>query len=412
MGRRQKIPNWVWFLVGGLLSASAIAICVIGGLKWDRFQSETCAYDLDTLIKSGKFTTTAVGPTLNSGAKIDCAKERQYVSTKVLTLELVDLQFNVTQSLTPAPKFFGITTGRWNCLKPCDVQKVKDYPSREYSAYYLGQMKDGKRSGVGKHKHWFGGNGGIYQGEFKNDKYNGIGKTKNSEYTFQGRYQHGVRHGKGKQIFNSGGTYEGMWLNDVKQNGKGKMVYRNGDTYEGKWLNNEKHGFGKMIWNATGNSYQGRWANEKKNGYGTYIWKASGNRYQGYFQNGKMHGQGRMAYGNGDTFKGEWANDQKLVGKFIWKKTGNSYQGQYANNKKSGPGIYIWKDTGNRYRGQWANDKKHGGGKFTSGSTGGSYEGGWKQDKMDGKGKMIKAGKESTVTYENGVLKSKDGCSV
>eukprot|EP01083_Nonionella_stella_P214257 772116_1 len=384
MGRRQKIPNWVWFLVGGLLSASAIAICVIGGLKWERFQSETCAYsDLDNLIKSGNFTTTAVG--LNSGAKIDCAKERQYVSTKVLTLELVDLQFsNATQSLTPADKFFGITTGRWNCLKPCDVQKVKDDPTAtseesNHIHYYLGQMKDGKRIGLGKYIYSWK----YYLGEFKNGRYHGIGKKTYDYSTYQGRFKCGKRHGQGKQTYANGRTYQGQFQND-KRNGQGTMTYDNADTYEGEWLNDvRQNGFGKMIWHATGNSYQGRWANEKKNGYGTYIWKASGNRYQGYFQNGKMHGQGRMTYGNDNTFKGEWANDQKLVGKFIWKKTGNSYEGQYANNKKSGPGIYIWKDTGI------------------------SYNGGWKQDKMDGRGIITKAGKKTPVTYENGVLKFK-----
>eukprot|EP01083_Nonionella_stella_P183207 661350_1 len=93
-----------------------------------------------------------------------------------------------------------------------------------------------------------------------------------------------------------------------------------------------------------------------------------------------------MTYGNGNSYQGKWANDEKVVGKYIWEDTGNSYQGQWVNNKKDGQGT------------------------FTKGSTGGSYKGGWKQDKMDGKGKIItKAGKETPVTYENGVLKYKDG---
>eukprot|EP01083_Nonionella_stella_P297007 1008840_1 len=60
---------------------------------------------------------------LEANVQIPCAMDLQYVSTNIITMEKVDLQFAKIQTLTPAKS----SPGRWNPLVKCDVTTIGKY---------------------------------------------------------------------------------------------------------------------------------------------------------------------------------------------------------------------------------------------------------------------------------------------
>ena len=47
-----------------------------------------------------------------------------------------------------------------------------------------------------------------------------------------GQWKNGLRHGKGKQLWNDGSIYEGCWLENTA-NGYGRLIHSDGDVYLG-----------------------------------------------------------------------------------------------------------------------------------------------------------------------------------
>lgn len=47
-----------------------------------------------------------------------------------------------------------------------------------------------------------------------------------------GQFSNGLRHGKGKQVWEDYSLYEGYWMED-RANGRGRLIHANGDVYEG-----------------------------------------------------------------------------------------------------------------------------------------------------------------------------------
>ena len=71
--------------------------------------------------------------------------------------------------------------------------------------------------------------GATYDGEWKFDRQHGAGTEKwsTSNSIFVGRFEDGLRNGKGE------------WVHKMKR-------------YTGEWINNQMHGFGTMEWGYTG----------------------------------------------------------------------------------------------------------------------------------------------------------------
>ena len=87
----------------------------------------------------------------------------------------------------------------------------------KYSAWYIGQFKDGLYHGKGK----------LY-----NEK--GI-------LVYEGDFINGKPEGKGKYIEDDGEYYIGQWKNGLKH-GKGIFYYKNGTIkYDGNWINDKKY---------------------------------------------------------------------------------------------------------------------------------------------------------------------------
>lgn len=79
---------------------------------------------------------------------------------------------------------------------------------------------------------------------------------------------------------------------------------------------------------------------------------------------------------NGETYSGEWRNDE-LHGQGTWTNaSGEKYVGEWRNGKEHGHGTWTG-PTGEKYVGQWKNGKEHGKGKHTT-PDGQTYVGEWK----------------------------------
>jgi hypothetical protein len=81
--------------------------------------------------------------------------------------------------------------------------------------------------------------GATYCGELRLGKKHGIGKQKYPRGNiYVGGFREGLKCGKGTYYMNNGDAFYGNYLGDHKS-GPGKVVYLNGDVMNGKWFNGE-----------------------------------------------------------------------------------------------------------------------------------------------------------------------------
>ena len=93
------------------------------------------------------------------------------------------------------------------------------------------------------------------------------------------------------------------------------------------------------------------------------------------------------------------------IGHFRWAN-GESYKGDYLQDQRTGQGIYAWPD-GSYYEGSFLNGKRHGDGIFSA-SNGAKYEGGWFDDKRHGQGSLTdQNGGTISGIWQNGKLLAK-----
>jgi hypothetical protein len=58
-----------------------------------------------------------------------------------------------------------------------------------------------------------------------------------------------------------------------------------------------------------GSVYDGQWEADKIHGRGVYI-STNGDRYEGFFYLGMKEGYGSIFYRNGNSYQGQWKQDQ------------------------------------------------------------------------------------------------------
>jgi hypothetical protein len=135
----------------------------------------------------------------------------------------------------------------------------------------------------------------------------------------------------------------------------------------------------------SGETYDGEWKDNQKNGRGVYT-DASGNEYIGEWKNNQKNGQGVYTNANGltTTYDGEWKNN-KWNGKGVsTDASGNKYVGEWKDNQKNGRGVHTF-ESGSTYDGEWKDGQYNGKGIHT-GAAGNKYDGEWKDDQKHGKG--------------------------
>jgi len=147
---------------------------------------------------------------------------------------------------------------------------------------------------------------------------------------YEGFFQNGKIHGKGKLTFSNGNKYEGDWKQHYRE-GNGKMTFNNGDIYQGQFKKSKIEGQGEMKY-SNGDIYKGQWVADKSNGIGTYNF-AGGERYEGEFVDGKFQGKGTMYYKDGASYSGFWYNNKKHGEGTLVKNDGTKVQGNWENGK-------------------------------------------------------------------------------
>eukprot|EP01083_Nonionella_stella_P020692 57411_1 len=219
--RQRLLPDWWGTKHTTILSTVGGALVIVGIIAAVHFSNTWSDVAVGNFLteefENGRFTKSVESliVKLKANAVIPCAIAKdhgnldyqlQYVSTNIITMEKVDLQFAKIQTLTPAES----SPGRWNPLVKCDV-------------------------------------------------------IKNHENIFSQVDKYGDPHGVGIDNTDKGNRYSGQYDN-CEFSGIGEYVWKNDNVYLGQWTAGNFHGEGTYTVNATGKSYSGEWVNDKMKG--------------------------------------------------------------------------------------------------------------------------------------------------
>ncbi|KAB0398081.1 hypothetical protein E2I00_019729, partial [Balaenoptera physalus] len=165
------------------------------------------------------------------------------------------------------------------------------------------------------------------------------------------------------------GEYEGERNEAGERHGHGKARLPNGDTYEGKYEHGKRHGqvrIGDLSgWFTQFNTLLAIIKFRIDMNYiinvfqGTYKFK-SGARYIGEYVKNKKHGQGTFIYPDGSRYEGEWADDLRHGHGVYYYVNNDSYTGEWFAHQRHGQGTYFYAETGSKYVGTWVNGQQKG----------------------------------------------------
>ena len=145
---------------------------------------------------------------------------------------------------------------------------------------------------------------------------------------YSGTFHHGRMHGKGTLILTNGNSYNGDWMNGLRE-GVGIYTFSNGNVYTGSFRKNKFYGDGTMTFRS-GNKYVGSWENDQPNGNGIYYFTTN-DRYEGNFVSGKFNGTGTMYYNTKEVYVGEWKDNARQGFGTLKKSNGEIFSGQWEN---------------------------------------------------------------------------------
>ena len=118
------------------------------------------------------------------------------------------------------------------------MEGLGTFYNKEKKEYFIGEFKNGELNGRGTYRF---ANGSRLDSEFKK----GVPSKVSTFYTAERD------------------RYEGeMNINEMLPNGKGILYYRNGDIYNGEFQNGDRHGKGKLT-EKEGKIYKGIWKKDK-----------------------------------------------------------------------------------------------------------------------------------------------------
>lgn len=204
----------------------------------------------------------------------------------------------------------------------------------------------------------------MYSGDFKNDQPDGYGKkTWHCGTTYEGSWKDGKYHGEGRKLNADGSTYEGQWENSQKS-GHGIHTYLPAEgspdkkkVYAGQFKESIQHGHGKLT--IGDNIFKGEFVQgalvdgtlEKYDGLyeGQFVtldrfapvpdrldWCVHLDPISGLLYPPWEHGHGKMQYGNGDVYEGQFENGVVSgQGKATYREEGLICEGHFED------GIYM-----------------------------------------------------------------------
>ncbi|MCF6325482.1 MAG: caspase family protein [Gammaproteobacteria bacterium] len=251
------------------------------------------------------------------------------------------------------------------------------------SSRYEGEFQNGLFHGKGKLS---GSNGNRYEGEFDQGLLSGQGTADSSNGDrYVGGFVDGMRSGQGKLTRENGEWYEGAFEKDTFH-GQGVFTYASGDQYRGEFVDGVFSGKGHITF-ANGNSYEGGVANWLFEDEGVFHY-TSGKQYSGQFKTGVPNGQGVIEYSNGDRYEGGVNGWNQFHGEGLYTMaSGDEYQGQFENGVTSGV-ILVRKKSGEEsYQGELKDWTYSGSGELTS-EDGRHYKGEFEYGVYNGQGTL------------------------
>lgn len=131
-----------------------------------------------------------------------------------------------------------------------------------------------------------------------------------------------------------------------------QKIYPNDDVFIGPVVNGSKEGQGTYFW-KDGDTYDGQWINNQMSGQGNL--NILNHQYSGSFSNNKKNGYGTYTWPNGESYTGYWKNDiMDGYGVYLFSN-GDKYEGLWSNNQMNGYGIYTFSN-GQMLTGIWENN--------------------------------------------------------
>jgi hypothetical protein len=154
--------------------------------------------------------------------------------------------------------------------------------------------------------------------------------------------------------------------------------------------------------------------------------RKGGYQYEGPFVDGRPHGQGQEWLENGDVFKGQFSQGQRVEGEYAWAKHPKlkTYEGRieagkvnrcrisYTNgdcfeglclDQELVSGVYEYRNR-DRYEGEFLQGLRHGTGKYLFHAEGITYEGPFLNNLRSGRGRLLYSdGKVEQCDYSMGV---------
>lgn len=181
--------------------------------------------------------------------------------------------------------------------------------------------------------------GTTYEGEFQYGIIHGKGKLRlNDGSSYEGDFEDETFHGYGTMTYEDGSQYIGDWVNGYRE-GMGALVYPDGTEYLGEFVYDEMHGEGSILL-SNGESYSGSWEYGQIHGFGT-LYRMDGSKYTGLNKGGKRDGAGYITYESGDTLYGNW-NAGKIADEAIFNfEDGASMISYWEDGKMLDTAIYI-----------------------------------------------------------------------
>jgi hypothetical protein len=251
---------------------------------------------------------------------------------------------------------------------------------------FEGQISGGKPNGFGKMSVPIG----EYEGEFVDGLPSGIGILKTFGGTIESEFLNGIPHGFGTaevispEILSQHARYGMLSISNVS----GCEIR---DKYRGFFKDGKYHGEGRMIY-ADGSVYDGEWKEGKINTKITYT----GGAYEGEWKEGLKQGTGKMIYAEGHILKCEFIHCSAALRPLLMGRmkqtTCSVYDGEWKYNsdfpddphQPHGRGKMTF-GNGNVYKGEWKEGSLHGKGKMTY-VNGDTHEGEWSESYKNGKG--------------------------
>lgn len=154
---------------------------------------------------------------------------------------------------------------------------------------------------------------GIFNGKSQPIKGNLIINNQENDMESYTVYLNNYPENKARIVFNEGRQYEGdINYDKFVPSGLGTAKYANGSFYEGEWEDGKFHGKGKFNW-TDGSSYEGEYEHGKKEGQGSFVYPSK-KVYRGRWHNGKQEGEGTLLDSDENSLKsGTWSQGKYLV---------------------------------------------------------------------------------------------------